>query len=408
MEALSTASRGMQRQLQIYMEGMLAGTPPDVPVNPKQLRREAEEALSPEAYGYVAGSAGAEETARSNREAFRRWRIVPRFMRDVESRDLSVKLFGETLGAPLALAPIGVQGILHEEGELAVARAATETGVPMALSTVSSYPIEKVAEVDGGSPRWFQLYWPEDFDLAASLIRRADQAGYHAIIVTLDTHLLAWRDRDLENAYLPFLEGKGLANYFSDPVFREALDAPPEEDPQAAVRHFASVFSNSSLTWEDLGFVREHTDVPVIVKGVLHPDDARAAVDHGADAIVVSNHGGRQMDGGIAALDALPAVRDAVGKQVPLLFDSGIRRGTDVLKAVALGARAVLLGRPYCYGLALKGEEGVAAVVQNLLAELDLSLGLAGRRSIDEVGPDLLVDCEAGSVTDGLRALGHE
>ncbi len=347
--------------------------------------------MTPEAYAYVAGGAGSEDTMRANREAFRRWRIVPRFLRDVGARDLGVRLFGKTLRAPILLAPIGVLSIVHDDAELAVARAAAGLDVPMILSTVSSTPLEAVAAASGDAPRWFQLYWPRNNDLAASLVRRAEAAGYGAIVVTLDTYLLAWRDRDIQNAYLPFLYGEGLANYFSDPVFRAGLDEPPEENPTQAVLHFAGLFSNPSLTWDDLAFLRAHTRLPIVLKGLLHPNDARKAVDHGADAVVVSNHGGRQMDGGLAALDALPGVVEAVQGNLPVLFDSGIRGGADVFKAVALGARAVLLGRPYAFGLGVGGEQGVRDVVHNLLAELDLTLGLAGSRSFEDVGPGCLV-----------------
>jgi isopentenyl diphosphate isomerase/L-lactate dehydrogenase-like FMN-dependent dehydrogenase len=289
----------------------------------------------------------------------------------------------------LLLAPIGVQSILHEEAELAVARAAAALDVPMILSTASSKSIEDVAEANGEGNRWFQLYWPKSNELAASLIQRAEAAGYSALVVTLDTYLLAWRDRDIANAYLPFLYGDGVANYFGDPVFRDALDEPPEENPTQAILYFAQQFSNAALTWSDLYFLREQTRLPIILKGILHPDDARKAVDHGIDGIIVSNHGGRQMDGGLAALDALPDVVDAAGN-MPVLFDSGIRRGADVFKAMALGARAVLLGRPYAFGLSVNGEKGVADVVQNLIADLDLTLGLSGCASFSEVGTECL------------------
>jgi lactate 2-monooxygenase len=251
------------------------------------------------------------------------------------------------LPAPVLLAPIGAQSIVHPDGELAVARAAASVGVPMVLSTVSSKTIEEVADAMGEVPLWFQLYWPSDMDLAASFISRAEKAGYRAIVVTLDSPLLGWRPRDLQGAYLPFLSGEGLANYLSDPVFRDSLARPPEEDPQAAVARFISVFSNPTVTWRELEFLREHTSLPIVLKGILHPADARRAADGGVDAIIVSNHGGRQVDGAIASLDALPGVLEVVGTEFPILFDSGIRTGADAFKAIALGAQAVLLGRPY-------------------------------------------------------------
>ncbi len=383
-------SLGMQRQLQIYLAGM-SQQQPATPVSYDALKEKARQAMTPEAYDYLAGGAGSEDTMRANREAFRRWRIVPRLLRDVAARDLRVELFGRTLRAPVLLAPIGVQSILHPDAEVAVAQAAASLDVPVILSTVSSKTLEEVAAANGDATRWFQLYWPKNNDLAASLLRRAEAAGYTALVVTLDTYLLAWRDRDIQHAYLPFLYGEGLANYFSDPVFRAALDEPPEENPTQAILYFATLFSNPALTWGDLAFLRAHTRLPVLLKGILHPDDARKAVDHGVDGLVVSNHGGRQMDGGLAALDALPAVVEAVGGNLPVLFDSGIRRGADVFKAVALGARAVLLGRPYAFGLGVGGQQGVADVVHNLLADLDLTLGLAGCRSFADVGRQNLV-----------------
>jgi isopentenyl diphosphate isomerase/L-lactate dehydrogenase-like FMN-dependent dehydrogenase len=376
--------------MEIYLAGR-AGEKPRLPLAVEELEQQAREVLRPEAYTYVAGGAGDDDTVRANRAAFERWRIVPRFLRDVSRRDLGVEVLGRRFPAPVLLAPIGVQAMLHAEAELAVARAARSLGVPLVLSTVSSTPLEAVAEVLGDVPHWFQLYWPNDPDLAASLVGRAERAGYSALVVTLDTYMLGWRERDLQLAWLPFLYGLGLANYFSDPVFRAALPAPPEEDPRPAIRHFVQVVSNPALTWNDLAFLRQHTRLPILLKGILHPDDARKTVDHGMDGVIVSNHGGRQLAGAVAALDALPGVVDAVGGRTLVLFDSGIRRGADVFKAVALGARCVLLGRPYCYGLAVGGEAGVRSVLRNLLADADLTLGLAGCTSFAEVGRDNVV-----------------
>ncbi|WP_457654002.1 lactate 2-monooxygenase [Rhodocaloribacter sp.] len=383
-------SLGMQRQFQIYLAGLQKKTP-EFPVAFEAMERAAKAKMTPEAFAYVAGGAGSEDTMTANREAFRRWRIVPRMMRDVARRDLSVELFGRRLPAPILFAPIGVLGIVHEDAEVAVARAARTLGLPQILSTVSSKPMESVAEALGETPRWFQLYWGPDRDFTASLLRRAEAAGFGALVVTLDTKLLAWRERDLQGAYLPFLFGDGLANYFTDPVFRAALPAPPEEDPAAAVRRFSETFSDPSVTWFDLAFLREHTRMPILVKGILHPDDARQALDHGVDGIIVSNHGGRQVDGALGALDALAPVTEAVRDRVPVLFDSGIRRGADVFKALALGAKAVLLGRPYVYGLALGGEAGVRDVALNLMADFDLTLALCGCASVADVCRDHLI-----------------
>jgi isopentenyl diphosphate isomerase/L-lactate dehydrogenase-like FMN-dependent dehydrogenase len=394
-EALAAAGGavplGTLRQFEIYGAG-LAGRKPPQPVAPEELEQKAREVLKPEAYTYLAGGAGSEDTARANREAFRRWRIVPRFLRDVSRRDAGVEVFGRRFPAPVLLAPIGVQEMLHADAELAVARAARSLGVPLVLSTVSSTAMEKVAEAMGDVPHWFQLYWPKDPDLAASLVTRAERAGYSALVVTLDTYLFGWRERDLQQGWLPFLHAQGLANYLSDPVFRAALPVAPEADTTPAVLHFLRVVSNPALTWDDLAFLRRHTRLPILLKGILHPDDGRRAVECGMDGVIVSNHGGRQVDGAVAALDALPRVVEAVAGRVPVLFDSGIRRGADVFKALALGARCVLLGRPYCYGLAVNGEQGVRDVLMNLLADIELTHGLAGCASFAEVGRVNLVE----------------
>ena len=359
-------------QNEIYLNG-LNDVLPTLPADLTRLESLAEEKLSREAYGYVAGSAGTGDTALANREAFRRWRLVPRMLRGTTGCDLTTRVLGQTLPTPVLLGPVGVLKQLHPEGELAVARAAETMGVPMVVSTAASVAMEEVAEVAGA--RWYQLYWPDDRDLAVSFLERAKAAGYSALVVTLDTFMLAWRPHDLDNAYLPFLRGLGNQNYFADPVFsRNAGDDP--------IPYWASLFGNPSLTWDDLAFLREHWDGPIALKGIQHTDDARRAVDAGMDGIVVSNHGGRQVDGAIAALDALAPITHAVGDQIDVLFDSGIRTGADVVKALALGAKAVLLGRPYAYGLALAGEAGVRHVLRCLLADLELTLRLSGHADV--------------------------
>jgi len=380
---VSAIPSGMQRQQQIYTFGLQGGSL-SIPIALSLLEQKAKQILAPPAYDYVAGGAGGEDTVRANREAFYRWRIVPRMLRDVSQRDLSVELFGSQLPAPVILGPVGVQGILHAEGEVASARAAASFGLPFALSTASSRTIEEVAQAAdtaGKSLRWFQLYWGRNPDLTASMLQRAERAGYTALVVTLDTSMLAWRERDLQHAYLPFILGQGLANYFSDPVFRALLSQPPEQNPAAAIQVWSSLFSNTALTWKDIPFLRMHTRVPIILKGILHPEDAAHALDAGVDGLIVSNHGGRQVDGAIATLDALPEIVREVNGRIPVLFDGGIRRGADVFKALALGARAVLLGRLYTWGLAVAGEQGVRDVVQNLLADFDLTLALSGHTS---------------------------
>jgi lactate 2-monooxygenase len=376
-------------QFEIYMQG-LSGAKPPFPIGIRELEAKAKEVLKPEAYDYVAGGAGSEDTVRENLEAFRRWRIVPRMLKGVAERDLSTEVFGRLLPAPVLLAPVGVQSIVHPEAEIATATGAASLGIPIVLSTASSRTMEAVAETMGDVPRWYQLYWPNDPDLCASFVQRAEKSGYEAVVVTLDTTLLAWRPRDLQHAYLPFLLMEGVANYIEDPVLRSRLEKPPEEDVAAAVMAWGSVFPNPGLSWDDLAFLRELTDLPILLKGILHPKDAQRAVHAGVNGIVVSNHGGRQVDGAIATLDALPAVLTSVPGDFPVLLDSGIRTGADAFKALALGARAVLLGRPYVWGLAVGGAEGVRHVLRSFLAELDLTVALAGYTNVRDIGPKAL------------------
>jgi lactate 2-monooxygenase len=406
------------RQSAIYLAGV-RGVRPTVPVDVEQLEMAARVALSPEAFAYLAGGAGGESTMRANREAFERWRIVPRMLRDVSSRDTSVELFGRRLPSPVLLSPVGVMELFHADADLAVARAAAAVGVPMVFSNQASVPMERCAAAMGDAPRWFQLYWSSDDELVESLVARAERCGCEALVVTLDTMTLGWRTRDLDLGHLPFLLGKGIAQYTSDPVFMRKLEEPlPAPSApggpvtvaalralvamaravpggtlanlrtgraRAAVRRFVATYSRSSLTWKDLAWLRARTKLPIVLKGILHPNDARMAVELGADGVFVSNHGGRQVDGSVAALDALVAVVEAVQGRVPVLFDSGVRGGADVFRAIALGARAVGIGRPYLYGLALAGEKGVREVLANLLAELELTMALSGCASVGEI-----------------------
>jgi lactate 2-monooxygenase len=374
---------------EIYLRG-LGGETPAIPVAVAELEEQAMAAMDPKAANYVGAGAGSEETMRANTEAFQRHRIVPRMLRDVAGRDLSTTVLGTEMPAPLLLAPIGVQKVVHEEGELATARAAAAVGLPMIASTAAHFSLEEIAEAGGDAPRWFQLYWPNDPALARSMVERAGRAGYGAIVLTVDTFIPGWKPRDLQQAWLPFLNGMGVANYFQDPVFRAALEKPPEEDVGAATGHFLGVQANPSLNWDDLSELREMTSLPIAIKGIQHPDDAREAARRGLDGIVVSNHGGRQVDGAIASLEALPAIADAAGDDLTVLFDSGIRGGADALKALALGADAVCLGRPYVWGLALGGQAGVEAVLKMVLAELDLTMALCGLTRPEEIGPELL------------------
>jgi L-lactate dehydrogenase (cytochrome) len=374
---------------EIYARG-LGGETPASPVAVAELEQQAKEAMDPKAANYVWAGAGTEDTIDANLEAFRRRRIVPRMLRDVAARDLSTTVLGTAMPAPLLLAPIGVQKVVHDEGELATARAAAALGVPMIASTAAHFSLEEIATAGGDGPRWFQLYWPNDPALARSMVERAERAGYGAIVLTVDTFIPGWKPRDLQQAWLPFLNGMGVANYFQDPVFRAALTQTPEEDVGAATGHFLGIQANPSLSWEDLAQLREMTALPIVIKGIQHPEDAREAVRRGIDGIVVSNHGGRQVDGAIASLDALPAIAAAAGDDLTILFDSGVRGGADVLKALALGADAVCLGRPYIWGLALDGQAGVETVLKMILAEFDLTLALCGLTRPEEVGPGLL------------------
>jgi lactate 2-monooxygenase len=415
---------GRERQRAIYVGGV-SGRRPRVPTDATLLEARARDAMPAEAFAYVAGGAGTGATVRANRDGFARRAIAPRMLRDVSTRDTSVELFGRRLPSPFLLCPIGVLEMAHREADVAVARAAAATGVPMVLSSQASRPMEECAAALGGAPRWFQLYWSTSDALVESFVARAEASGCEAIVVTLDTTLLGWRTRDLDLAYLPFLRGKGIAQYTSDPVFTELIDSgaiepPPDEQPRpspaalrtlvqavraypdrfdralrsgrarAAVQAFVQIYSRPSLTWDDLPFLRERTSLPIVLKGITHPDDARRAVEAGMDGVWVSNHGGRQVDGAVATIDALPAVAAAVAGRVPIVFDSGVRGGADAFKALALGASAVAVGRPYCYGLALAGEAGVREVVENLQADFDLTLGLSGRTSVAELGPDAL------------------
>jgi isopentenyl-diphosphate delta-isomerase len=374
---------GNRRVRDIYRQGMYDGEDPDYPIAYEDLRDAAWERMTDHARAYVHGGSGTEETFARNQD-FSRYRIVPRMLRGVADRDLSVELFDNSHEFPVMVTPLGVQSLLHDSAELGTARACADLGVPFTLSSLSSTPMEDVAEALGDTTKWFQFYWSSDRAVAESFLDRAEAAGYDAIVLTVDAPTLGWRDRLLERGYYPFLDGEGVANYFSDPAFRDALDAPPEDDPQAAVDYFLEIFGDESLTWDDMAFLREYTDLPIVVKGVLHPGDARLAVDHGADAVQVSTHGGRQVDGSISAIEALPGVADELD-ETPVLFDSGIRRGSQAFKALALGAETVMLGRPFAYGLALDGQAGVEWVLENTISELDLTMGLAGYDAVTDI-----------------------
>jgi lactate 2-monooxygenase len=376
-------------QDEIYLNGLSAARPV-LPADLTALDELARARLAPEVYGYIAGGAGTGDTMTENAAAFRRWRIVPRMLTDVSNPTFATSVLGTDLAAPIMLAPVGVLRLAHADGELAVARVAGSLGVPMILSTASSVPMEEVAAANGDGQRWYQLYWPKERDVAASFLSRAKAAGFSVLVVTLDTRMLGWRPHDLDNGFLPFLRGIGVQNYFTDPAFVAGLAEPVADNETAAILRWTQIFGDTSLTWDDLPFVRERWDGPIVLKGIQSVADAQRAVEAGMDGIVVSNHGGRQVDGGIGAFDALPPIVAAVGSLTTVLFDSGVRCGADVVKALALGARAVLIGRPYAYALGLAGEEGVRHVLRALRADFELTMRLAGYATLADLSPATL------------------
>jgi len=371
-------------QNEIYLAG-LGGITPKFPVDFAALEKKAEEAMSPSVWSYVAGGCGDELTQRNNAEAFHRYGIVPRMFNGTAKRDLGIELFGKRLPSPVFLCPIGVVGLCSSDnhGDLLVAEAAAKTGVPMMASTLSQDPMEVVAQKLGDTPGYFQLYTPKDRDLALSFISRAETAGFQALVVTLDTWVTGWRPRDLNVANFPQLRGLCLANYFSDPNFLKRLKKPVQEDPAAAIYEWVNIFGNI-MAWEDLKWLREATRLPIVLKGICHPDDARRAVDYGINAIQCSNHGGRQANGGLSALSVLEDIVAAV-PDTPVLFDSGVRSGTDVAKALAMGATSVGIGRSYAYALALGGAEGVVHHLRSMLAETDLLMAVNGYPAIADL-----------------------
>ncbi|TCI98858.1 alpha-hydroxy-acid oxidizing protein [Aeromicrobium sp. IC_218] len=416
---------GLHRQSAVYRAGAL-GARPKVSADPDELERRARRAMSAKAWAYVAGGAGAGRTMERNRRAFERWAILPRMAAGAAERDLSVDLLGTRHAAPLMLAPVGAAGLVAPDADVTIARAAAATGVRYVFSNQGSSTMEDSARAMGGSGHWFQLYWSKDDGLVDSLVQRAEATGAEALVVTLDTTVLGWRPQDLDLGSLPFVQGIGIAQYTSDPRFNalvdERLAAPASGEkpkvtlgairtlvslsrqhpggfwsnlrsprPRMAAETFTDVYTNPGLSWDHLATLRSRTRLPIVLKGILHPDDARRALELGVDAIVVSNHGGRQVDNAVASLDALVAIREVVGPEPTLLLDSGIRTGADVFTALALGASSVLLGRPHVYGLAIDGQQGVEDVIAGVLAELDLTMALTGVRSIGAITPDLLV-----------------
>lgn len=414
----STPSVAAERQRSIFVRGA-SGIKPAIPISQEQLRLKAKETLSKEAFAYIDGGAGTENTIDRNRAAFNNWRILPRMLRDVSERDCSINLFDRKLDSPILLSPVGVLELAHKKADLAVARAASSMKVPMIFSNQASFPMEACSAEMGDAPKWFQLYWSKSDELVKSLVQRAQNCGCEAIVITLDTTLLGWRQQDLDLAYLPFLKGMGIAQYVSDPVFQRLLNEPEEHEnpikrqitgetlktvfqlmqnypggffnnirsgkPLKAVRKFINIYSRPSLSWADIPRIRKYTDLPILLKGILHPADAQKALDLGVDGVIISNHGGRQVDQSVSSIEMLPEISQVIQGRIPIIIDSGIRTGADIFTALALGATAVSIGRPYVYALAVAGEEGVREYLQNLLADFELTMGLAGCKNIDEI-----------------------
>jgi lactate 2-monooxygenase len=400
-----TTFKAFEYQTKTYLEGE-QGKLPLLSPDWTKLEQLAAEKMTPPARSYIIGGAGLQKTIDNNRSGFDKYKIVPRMLRNVENRDASTEVLGISMPSPFFLCPIGVAEMVHPEGDLAIARGAAPTGIPYIFSNQASVPMEKCAPAMGETPFFFQLYWSKSRELVTNFVRRAEDCGAKGIVLTLDTTLLGWRTQDLDIAFLPFLQGKGIAQYTSDTVFMRmaieltqkentenfAMDAPEFKKllGRNCVRLFTQIYTNSTTTWEDLAFLKGLTKLPILLKGILHPDDARLAVEYGMDGIIISNHGGRQVDGAISTIEALPAIAKAVNKRIPILLDSGIRGGADMFKALALGADAVGLGRPHIYGLTLAGAEGVTEVIRQLQADFELTMALAGCKNVREINENCL------------------
>lgn len=353
------------------------------PVSFTELEAAAKEKMSAGAFGYVQSGAGGEETLERNVTSFSKYSIVPRFLNDVSKLDMSVTLFGHTYPTPLLIAPVGMQKITHVDGEIATAKAAASKGVPFIQSTASSHSIEEIADAIGDSPKWFQLYWSGTNDeVSYSMVKRAEEAGFEAIVITIDTVMLGWREEDLRNHYSPLQQGFGKANYETDPVFLSSIK---DNDTESVTQAMLDSFYHPKLSWKHVAELKKRTSLPILLKGILDPEDAKLAIANGVDGIIVSNHGGRQLDGVISSIDALPAIAEAVEGKIRILFDSGIRRGSDVVKAIALGADAVLIGRPFVYGLAIDGQKGVEKVLENFLQEMKVNISLSGVTNLKDL-----------------------
>ncbi len=413
--------RSLQRQRKIYLDG-LAGKKPSTPVSYAGLEAKARLMLAPEAFAYLAGGAGSETTIDANRRALDQVKIHPRMLGGVQEVRMQQLWRAHTLPAPFMLAPIGVLELAHRDGDLAEARACAAMNVPMIISSQASYPMEEIAKQLGNCPRLFQLYYSKSKELSQSFIRRAEAIDCSAIVVTLDTTMLGWRTRDLSLAYNPFILGKGIAQYYSDPVFNALTDPIQNETTTPplsfaliqnllklnsripggmisnlqsgkaikATRKFTSIFSNPGISWDDISLIRSWTKLPIYLKGILRADDANKAASIGVDGIIVSNHGGRQIDGAVASTEALPHILSSINGKLEVWLDSGIRSGSDIFKCLALGATGVMIGRPYAMALACNGEQGIIDCLTNIMAELELNMALSGCHTLKDIHTNLI------------------
>lgn len=358
------------------------------PINTTEFEEAAKKVMDFGPYGYVRSGAGGEETLRKNTAAFSKYSLVPQFLNDVSTINASITLFGRTYPQPFLFAPVGMNKLAHEEGEIAASSAAATYNIPFIQSTVSSYTMEEVKEATGDSPKWFQLYWSSNKEIALNMAKRAEKAGYEAIVLTVDTVMMGWREEDMRNQYSPLKLGLGKANFIADEIFVKGIENLEDE---TVIQGILDSIHHPTLSWDDIAQLRKQTTLPILLKGILHPKDAALAVEKGIDGIIVSNHGGRQLDGVISSLEALPAIVEVVNGKIPVLLDSGIRRGSDVVKAIALGADAVLLGRPYIYALAAGGQAGVEHLISSFIQEIHVSMGLIGAANIEQLGKSMIV-----------------
>ncbi|MBK7811729.1 MAG: alpha-hydroxy-acid oxidizing protein [Saprospiraceae bacterium] len=420
---MSSSFNPSDRQKEIYTEGAL-GHQPKIPVDFKSLELQASKILSKNAFGYIATGAGQEEGIFNNQKAFSSWNIIPSIASGIQNLDTKRQILGLDLPWPMMFAPIGVLDLARPKGDLLLAKASVESQIPMIISNQASTSMEEVAKALTSQNFWFQLYFSKSKELVRNFVQRAEACGAKGIILTLDTTTLGWRQRDLNNAYLPFIRGLGIAQYTSDPVFKELLkdvnlqtqksagnifqklrllhellknypgsyfENLKSKEPIKAVRKFIEIYSRPELNWDDIQWLKEISNIPVLLKGILHPNDALQAIKLGIDGIVISNHGGRQIDRVISSLDALVEIKKVVPKDYPLILDSGIRTGTDIFMALALGAKTVLLGRPYVYALAINGSKGVLEITKNILAEFEITMKLAGCPNIESITEEKLV-----------------